>query len=80
MDWMKILNTGLDMAKLATVGTPVGAVIAIADAVVDSRTKGAGVDNEEVIALLTTLSKSTHNKVDDKLLCMCEAYLKCEKS
>ncbi len=79
MDWMKVLDNGLDVAKVIAGTSPIGAVLTIADAIVETKTKGVGIDNNEVIEMLEVLSKSSHNKIDDKFLCMAKAYLECEK-
>lgn len=79
-DWDKLIDVGVDIAKVATAGTPVGLAINVLDVVVDKDTNGVGVDNEEIIKLLKVAAKSSHNKVDDKLLCLVESYLKCESN
>ena len=78
MDWLNIIDNGLDVAKLATAGTPIGAALAITDALVETKTKCVGIDNNEVIKLLESIAKSTHNKVDDRLICIVKTYLECE--
>ena len=48
--WSEIGGNVLDLAKVATAGTPIGAGLAILDAVVDNKVKGTGIDNNEVIS------------------------------
>lgn len=77
-NWEKIAGIGFDIAKVATIGTPVGLALNVLDAVVSKDNVGSGVDDEAVVALLEKVAGSTQNKVDDKLLCMVKAYLQCE--
>ena len=79
MNWEKIADIGFDIAKVATAGTPVGLAINVLDTVVDKVNTNDGVKDDEVIKVLETLSKSTHNKLNDKFICIAKAYLKCEK-
>ena len=80
INWGKVGENVLDLAKVATAGTPVGAGLAILDAIVDDNVKDTGVDNNEVIEYLEVLKKSSHNDLDDKGLCMIKAYLGCENN
>jgi len=37
-----------------------------------------GIDNETALVILEKISKSTHNKIDDKVVCMIKAYIDCD--
>lgn len=61
------ISKGLDVAKLLTIGTPIGAVITVIDAVVE--TVNDGVSNESVKSTLLSMSKSKWNNLTpDKIL------------
>lgn len=79
-DWNTLADIGLDVAKAATAGTPVGLAVNVLDAVVDNVNEGNGVMDQEVLDLLEVAAKSSHNKVDDKLLCIVRAYLECDNA
>lgn len=60
------LDKGLDVAKLLTIGTPVGAVISVIDAVVEQ--VGDGVSDKSVKDTIFAMSKSKWNNLnEDKL-------------
>lgn len=59
--------------------SPVDVANNILEAATKSQTKRVGVNNVDILSLLDTVAKSTHNKVDDKLLCIVKSYLECEK-
>lgn len=79
MDWSKLVDIGFDVAKVAAAGTPVGVAVTVLDTIVDKSNTDEGIKDNDVIQVLETLAKSSHNKVDDKLVCMVKAYLQCEK-
>lgn len=66
MKYLKWLNKGLDVAKLLTIGTPIGAVISVVDAVVEK--VNDGVSTQSVKNTLLSMSKSKWNNLNaDKL-------------
>lgn len=66
MSWKKWLDKGLDVAKLVAGNTPVGAIITLIDAVVES-TNGFISDNSVKNTLLA-MSKSKFNKLTPEKL------------
>jgi len=57
---------------------PVETSISILEAATKSQTKNVGINNDIVLTILNTVASSTHNKIDDKLLCLVKSYLECE--
>jgi hypothetical protein len=62
---------------ITTVNPVAGLVIKGLDTIVNSDNET--VSNDSTIKILETLSKSTDNNVDDKLICMVKTYLECNK-
>lgn len=72
------LDEGLDVVEVLGAGTPVGAIATIADSIVESKTKGVKIDNNDTIMLLEKLTKSTGNDLDDDIICVIKALLECK--
>jgi len=78
-DVLKGADKALDVGKLLAGATPLGAGLQILDMVVESKTKDVSIKNEDVIEYLQVIAKSTGNGVDDKLICMVNAYIECDR-
>lgn len=61
----RFIGLGIDIAKVATSGTPVGAAIAVIDHVVDNM-KDDNVSNTSVVKLLESAGKSIGNTLTPK--------------
>lgn len=72
------LDKGLDVIEVIGAGTPVGAIATIADSIVESKTKGVKIDNNQTIMLLDKLAKSTGNDLDDDIICVIKSLLECK--
>lgn len=64
MSLISWLDKGLDIAKVVTSGTPIGAVVTVIDSVVDEI--GEGVSDKSVKEVIFSMSKSKWNKLDDE--------------
>ena len=60
---------------------PLESVETILSAIVASKSEDGSVkiENDDIIKILKIISKSTGNNLDDKAVCMLEAYMKCDK-
>ena len=68
--------------KNSNVPAPLESAANIIDATTKARSvEGTiiGIDNQVVIDMLKSMANSTQNKVDDKLICIVEAYLLCNQ-
>lgn len=59
--WLNWLDSGLDIAKVITGATPIGAMVTVVDAVVES--VNDGVSNDSVIDTIEAMSKSSWNNL-----------------
>ncbi|AXX87162.1 hypothetical protein AMRN_1426 [Malaciobacter marinus] len=61
MSWTNWLSKGLDVAKVIAGPTPIGAIITVADSIVDETVKDKGINNDDVIDTLQVMLKSKWN-------------------
>lgn len=61
--WLSWLDKGLDVAKVIAGATPIGAVLTVADAIVEETNTKQGINNDEVLDTLSVMMKSKWNSL-----------------
>lgn len=61
--WLDMLEIGLDAAKILAGSNPIGAVISIADAIVETTNVKVGISDTDVMETLSTMMKSKWNSL-----------------
>jgi len=77
IEFFKNINFEIVGNVITSINPVAGLVVKSIDTIVKS--KNEHISNESTIKILESLSKSTKNDVDDKVICMVKTYLECRK-